>query len=318
MAETTSRVLALLDLLQTHRQWAGPALAARLGVTERTLRRDVERLRVLGYSVAATRGALGGYRLGPGERVPPLLLSDDEAVAVAVGLRLAADEGLADGEQTTLSALAKFEQVLPGALRERVNAIGGMLRSARPRTAAVAPELLGRVALACRDHERLRFHYTAADGTRSERSVEPHAVVSTHRTWVLLCSDLQRGAWRTFRLDRMTRLLETRVHFAPRELPEDAVVAPAASAGQVPAYELLVTLAMPIADVVEVFGRWSAGAEAVDERSTKWPVEAETVAGLLSALVWIPEGVEYRVEGDRRTLAAVGAGLERMRSAVQR
>lgn len=315
MAETTSRVLALLDLLQTHRQWAGPALAARLGVTERTLRRDVERLRVLGYSVAATRGALGGYRLESGARVPPLLLSDDEAVAVAVGLRLAADEGLADGEQTTLSALAKFEQVLPGALRERVNAIGGMLRSARLRTAAVAPELLGRVALACRDHERLRFHYTAADGTRSERSVEPHAVVSTHRTWVLLCWDLRRGAWRTFRLDRMTRLLETRVHFAPRELPEDAVVA---SAGQVPAYELLVTLAMPIADVVEVFGRWSAGAEAVDERSTRWPVEAETVAGLLSALVWIPEGVEYRVEGDRRTLAAVGTGLERMRSAVHR
>ncbi|QHC58328.1 YafY family protein [Rathayibacter sp. VKM Ac-2760] len=316
MAETTSRALALLDLLQTHRQWSGPALATRLGVTERTLRRDIERLRELGYSVAATRGALGGYRLEPGSRVPPLLLSDDEAVAVAVGLRLAADEGLADGERTTLSALAKFEQVLPGALRERVNAVGGVLRSARPHVTSIPPEILGRVALACRDHERLRFHYVAADGAESDRVVEPHAVVSTQRTWVLVCWDRQRDDWRTFRLDRVSRLLETRVHFEPRTLPEGDAAAFVASARRSARFELTVLLGMPLDEVHRVFGRWSTGAEALDGRWTRWPVEAETVAGLLSALVWIPAAVEYRIEGEPATLAAVTAALGRMRSAV--
>ncbi|NRG42978.1 WYL domain-containing protein [Rathayibacter sp. VKM Ac-2804] len=318
MAATTSRALALLDLLQTHRQWSGPVLAARLGVTERTLRRDVERLRELGYTVAATRGALGGYRLEAGTRVPPLLLSDDEAVAVAVGLRLAADEGLADGERTTLSALAKFEQVLPGALRERVNAVGGVLRSVRPRTASIPPEILGRIALACRDHERLRFHYVAADGAETDRVVEPHAVVSTRRTWVLVGWDRQREDWRTFRLDRVSRLLETRVHFEPRRLPEDGAAAFAASTGRTTRYELTVDLALPLEEMVRVFGRWSAGAAALDGRWTRWPVEAETVAGLLAALVWIPEGVEHRIEGDPGTRAAVRAALERMHAAASR
>ncbi|NQX17600.1 YafY family protein [Rathayibacter sp. VKM Ac-2857] len=318
MAATTSRALALLDLLQTHRQWSGPVLAARLGVTERTLRRDVERLGELGYTVAAVRGALGGYRLEAGSRVPPLLLSDDEAVAVAVGLRLAADEGLADGEHTTLSALAKFEQVLPGALRERVNAVGGVLRSARPRSASIPPEILGRIALACRDHERLRFHYVAADGAESDRVVEPHAVVSTHRTWVLVGWDRQREAWRTFRLDRVSRLLETRVHFEPRRLPGDDAAAFVASTGRTTRFELMVDLALPLEEVVRVFGRWSAGAVALDSRWTRWPVEAETVAGLLSALVWIPESVEHRMEGDPGTLAAVRAALERMHAAASR
>ncbi|MDY0911909.1 YafY family protein [Rathayibacter festucae] len=318
MAATTSRALALLALLQTHRQWSGPVLAARLGVTERTLRRDIEQLRELGYAVAATRGALGGYRLEAGSRVPPLLLSDDEAVAVAVGLRLAADEGLADGERTTLSALAKFEQVLPGALRERVNAVGGVLRSARPRTASIPPEILGRIALACRDHERLRFHYVAADGAESDRVVEPHAVVSTLRTWVLVGWDRQREDWRTFRLDRVSRLLETRVHFEPRRLPEADAAAFVASTGRSTRYELTVDLAMPLEEVVRVFGRWSAGAVALDDRWTRWPVEAETVAGLLSALVWIPEGVEHRITGDLGMLAAVRAALERMHAAAAR
>jgi predicted DNA-binding transcriptional regulator YafY len=318
MAATTSRALALLALLQTHRQWSGPVLATRLGVTERTLRRDIEQLRELGYAVAATRGALGGYRLEPGSRVPPLLLSDDEAVAVAVGLRLAADEGLADGERTTLSALAKFEQVLPSALRERVSAVGGVLRSARPRAASIPPEILGRMALACRDHERLRFHYVAADGAESDRVVEPHAVVSTHRSWVLVGWDRQREDWRTFRLDRVSRLLETRVHFEPRRLPEDDAAAFVASSGRTARYELVVDLAMPIDEVVLVFGRWSAGSVALDARWTRWPVEAETVAGLLAALVWIPVGVEHRVDGDPNTLAAVRAALERMHAAASR
>ena len=151
MAETTSRTLELLHLLQTHRQWPGPELAERLGVTDRTLRRDIERLRELGYRVAAERGANGGYRLEAGANLPPLLLTNDEAVAMAIGLRLAAAQGLVDGALTTQTALAKFEQVLPSAVRERVNALAASIAPESPRGAPVAGELLGQLALACRD-----------------------------------------------------------------------------------------------------------------------------------------------------------------------
>ncbi|MEP6980968.1 MAG: WYL domain-containing protein, partial [Nakamurella sp.] len=197
MSGATSRVLDLLCLLQTHRQWAGADLSRRLGVTERTLRRDVERLRELGYRVDATRGISGGYRLAAGSQLPPLLLSDDEAVAVAVGLRLAATQGLVDGEQTTLSALAKFEQLLPKALRRRVNALGEHLRPTQPLGGAVSPEMLGQLALACRDTERIRFRYTVADGTETERQVEPLSVVAAQRAWYLVCWDVVRADWRT-------------------------------------------------------------------------------------------------------------------------
>ncbi|SMH40519.1 transcriptional regulator [Rathayibacter oskolensis] len=311
MSETTSRVLSLLDLLQTHQQWSGPALASRLGVTERTLRRDVERLRSLGYRVLAARGAAGGYRLEAGTRVPPLLLSDDEAVTVAVGLRLAADEGLVDGERTTLSALAKFEQVLPAALRERVAAVSGLQRWGRRREAVVPQELLGRLALACRDQERIRFHYTAADGTETDRLVDPHAVVSTHRTWVVVCWDLRREGWRTFRLDRMSRVVGTRVRFEAR-VPPDAQT----DAGLDGRFRLDVVLSLPLREVIEVLGRWSAGAEALDASRTRWPVESETVEGLLSALVWIPTEVDYRLDGEPAVLDGLSTAVERVRGAL--
>ncbi|WKK71093.1 WYL domain-containing protein [Rathayibacter oskolensis] len=311
MSRTTSRVLALLDLLQTHQQWTGPVLAARLGVTERTLRRDVERLRELGYEVVAARGATGGYRLEAGARVPPLLLTDDEAVTVAVGLRLAADEGLEDGERTTLSALAKFEQVLPASLRERVNAVSRLQRWRRPRETAVPQEVLGRLALACRDQERIRFHYTAADGSESDRLVDPHAVVSTHRTWVLVCWDLRREDWRTFRLDRMSRLFGTRVRFEARIGPEAEVEAP--GEGRL---RLEVLLSLPLEEATEMLGRWSAGAVAVGGGLTRWPVDAETAEGLLSALLWIPAEVDFRLEGRPEVLEVVSTALERLRGAV--
>lgn len=319
MSETTARVLTLLDLLQTYRQWAGPALARRLGVTERTLRRDIERLRDLGYRVEATRGALGGYRLEAGSQLPPLLLTDDEAVTMAVGLRLAADEGLADGERTTLSALAKFEQVLPAALRERVNAVGGLVRAARPRDAAIPQELLGQLALACRDSERIRFHYVAGNGVESDRVVEPHAVVSGHRTWFLLCWDLRRGDWRTFRLDRMSRFFGTRVHFERRNLPEAdaaAYLQNAMAASRRRRYRAVVELELPVERVRELFGRWSVGAEAIDAERTRWPIDADTVEGLLSAILWIPADVSYRFEAPSEAVTGAVASLERMRAAL--
>src|ERR1700761_9262051 len=190
MGETTSRTLALLNLLQSHRQWSGPELAERLGVTERTLRRDVDRVRELGYRVEAVRGPLGGYRLEAGGALPPLLLTNDEAVSVAIGLRLAAQQGLVDGELTTQSALAKFEQVLPSALRRRVNALATTVEADSPRSPSVDQDLLGFLALACRDQERIRFSYEARDAAQTDRVVEPHALVAEAKAWFLVAWDL--------------------------------------------------------------------------------------------------------------------------------
>ncbi|WP_440708470.1 helix-turn-helix transcriptional regulator [Herbiconiux sp. YIM B11900] len=331
MAETTSRILSLLSLLQTHRQWPGAELAQRLGVTERTLRRDIERLRELGYQVDATRGLSGGYRLEAGARMPPLLLTDDEAVATAIGLRMTAGRGLVDGESTTLSALAKFEQVLPPALRDRVNALGGVLqptarrswngvgRAADPLpTPAVPHDLLGRLALACRDHERIRFRYTAADGAESARTVDPHALVASLRSWFLVCWDVQREDWRSFRLDRMSDFFGTRLLVAPRELPEaDAArFLENSIAGMRRTVSLEVRLALPLERFQEAFGGYAEGAEAIDGHRTRWPIHGDTLEVTLSRLLWIPPGVDYELHGPPELLERAAEIAERMRRAI--
>jgi predicted DNA-binding transcriptional regulator YafY len=322
MAETTSRILALLNLLQTHRQWAGGDLALRLGVTERTLRRDIERLRDLGYRVEATRGAAGGYRLEAGSQLPPLLLTDDEAVTMAIGLRVAATQGLTDGEQTTLTALAKFEQVLPAALRQRVNAVAGFVQpqspSSRPGDAPVSQELLGQLALACRDRERIRFHYEAAGGVGSDRVVEPHTLVAAARRWFFVCWDLQRDDWRTFRVDRMSRFFGTRLRFEPRELPAADAAAFVASALASLRRRLsgAAHLRMPLAVMREEFGPWASEAEAIDAEWTRWPIAGDSLETMLASLVWIPPGVEYTLHGPPEFLAFAAEAAERMRSAV--
>lgn len=322
MAQTTSRVLALLNLLQTHRQWSGPELAERLGVTERTMRRDIERLRELGYEVAATRGSAGGYRLEAGSSLPPLLLTNDEAVTMAIGLRLAASEGIDDGEQTTLSALIKLEQVLPSALRTRVSALGEHVRRDAPGRGPddepLSPELLAQLALACRDSERIRFHYTTAAGVESDRLVEPHSLVVVSRRWFLLCWDTTRDAWRTFRLDRMSRFFATHVRVEPRELPaEDAAAFVRESSpvmwGRVTAE---VVLDIPVDEARALLGRWGADAVAIDERSTSWPIRADSAPGLLSALVWIPATVPFEVRANDETLAGLRAATDRLRSVL--
>ena len=193
MSDTTTRALSLLNLLQTHRHWPGTELAERLGVTERTVRRDVERLRELGYRIESAPGVAGGYRLEAGSAVPPLLLTDEEAVAMAIGLRVAAAQRLVGGPETALTALAKLEQVLPAPLRRRVTALADAVQPAGIRTGeAVSTEVLGELALACRDHERVRFTYTAASGEVSRRRVEPYTLAPADRHWYLLCWDVER------------------------------------------------------------------------------------------------------------------------------
>jgi predicted DNA-binding transcriptional regulator YafY len=318
MAETTTRILSLLGLLQAHRQWSGPELADRLGVTERTLRRDVERVRELGYRVDAVRGPLGGYRLEAGGSLPPLLLTENEAVTMAIGLRVAAQQGLVDGELTTQSALAKFEQVLPPALRRRVNALATHLQAETPRTPTVSQEVLGSLALACRDSERIRFSYEDGRGAVTDRLVEPHALVVARRNWFLVCWDLRREDWRTFRVDRMSRLFGTRLRFEPRDLPDgDAAAYVAASVASLRnSFRMGVLLQMPLDAARAAFGPWGSRATAIDAGTTLWSVEGESIEHLFGALAWIPAGVEYTLEGDPELLQFVRDAAARAAAAV--
>ncbi|WP_433338976.1 helix-turn-helix transcriptional regulator [Spirillospora sp. CA-294931] len=227
MLETSARLLRLLSLLQTHRDWSGRELAERLGVTTRTVRRDVDRLRELGYPVHAAMGALGGYRLGAGASLPPLLLDDDEAVAVTVGLQGAASGGVEGIEEASLRALNKVEQVLPSRLRQRVGALGGAMVTmpARPGGPSVTADLLTTLSAAIRAAETLRFEYVRHDGTPSVREVEPHRLVSWGRRWYLLGWDTGRDDWRTFRADRISPRTPNGPRFTHRDPPDGDVTA---------------------------------------------------------------------------------------------
>ncbi len=203
MVQTSARLLALLSLLQVRREWTGRELAERLEVGARTIRRDVDKLRSLGYPVEAAPGVAGGYRLGAGAELPPLLLDDAEAVAVAVGLRTAAGGSIAGIEETSVRALAKLEQVLPARLRRRVSALGDATSSFAVDGPRIDPELLATLAAACRDGHKVRFHYVTKDERAAERRTEPAAVVHSGYRWYLLAFDLDRDDWRTFRVDRI-------------------------------------------------------------------------------------------------------------------
>ncbi|MEV0593621.1 helix-turn-helix transcriptional regulator [Nonomuraea cavernae] len=225
MLDTSARLLKLLSLLQAHRDWSGPQLSERLGVSTRTIRNDVERLRSLGYPVHATPGVAGGYRLGAGAALPPLLLDDEEAVAVAVGLGRAAGGGVDGIEETSVRALAKLEQVLPSRLRSRINALNTYTVQIPGKSPSVPPGVLTAIAVSARDHERLRFDYTGHDGSTGARDVEPHRLVHRRGRWYLVGYDVERKDWRTFRVDRITPRTPSGPRFTPRELPGDGDVA---------------------------------------------------------------------------------------------
>jgi predicted DNA-binding transcriptional regulator YafY len=216
---TSSRLLTLLSLLQGRRDWPGQELADRLDVSLRTVRRDIDRLREFGYPVESLTGPAGGYRLAAGAAMPPLLLDDDEAIAIAVGLRTAARASVTGIEETSLRALVKLEQVLPAHLRRRVQALGSATMTLGGSGGPTAdPQALTLIAAACRDRERVRFHYRAGDGAASRREVEPHSLVNVGRRWYLVAWDCGRRDWRTFRVDRLTRPAAG-ARFHPRELP---------------------------------------------------------------------------------------------------
>jgi predicted DNA-binding transcriptional regulator YafY len=217
---STERVLRLLALLQHRPSWTATELAAELGVTDRSVRRDVERLRGLGYPVHATPGVGGGYQLGAGTRLPPLLLDDDEAIATAVSLRLAAGGTVAGAGDAALRALAKLDQVMPPRLRAEVRAVHGATDTLTGPGVQIDADVLVTLARACRDAVRVRFTYADRAGTERERTVEPVRMVATARRWYLMAHDVDRDDWRTFRLDRMRAVTATTWRFRPREHPD--------------------------------------------------------------------------------------------------
>ncbi|WP_425953904.1 helix-turn-helix transcriptional regulator [Xylanimonas sp. McL0601] len=229
MLTTSARLLEVLTLLQVRRDWTAAELARRCGVSTRTVRADVDRLRQLGYPVESRPGVTGGYRLGAGAELPPLVLDGDEAVAVAAGLRAGVGGGAPGLEEPSLRALAKLEQVLPSALRHRVEAVRQATASVPPGgfgdppPSPVDPAMLGAAAAAVRANERLRFGYVRRDGTEATRHVEPYRLVSWGARWYLMAWDLDRADWRVFRVDRMQPRPPTGARFTPRELPEDPV-----------------------------------------------------------------------------------------------
>ncbi|UED85730.1 helix-turn-helix transcriptional regulator [Streptomyces profundus] len=285
----SARLLRLLSLLQSGQDRSGGELAERLGVTARTVRRDVERLRALGYPVLAARGT-AGYRLVAGAALPPLLLDDEEAIAVAVALATTASSAVTGIEETSLRALAKLEQVLPGRLRHRVQTLG----TATVQVSAAGPEVGGEtlmaLAEASRRRERLRFDYTDSHGRRAVREVEPHHIVCFVRHWYLIAWDVHRDDWRTFRIDRLVPRTPTGPRFAPRPPPDGdpaAYLARRLSFGTWP-HRATVTLHEPIEEVTERVWPGMGVLEAVDEASCRLRVGADSVA----SLVWMITSVD--------------------------
>jgi predicted DNA-binding transcriptional regulator YafY len=252
MLPTSARLLRLLTLMQTRPAWVGADLARRLEVTDRTLRRDVDKLRSLGYPVQSTVGTGGGYRLGAGTSLPPLLFDNDEAVAVVLGLRT--NTAGNNVEEASARALAKLEQLLPTRLRRRIAALQTAIVSVpRGNLPAVNPRTLTALAASCHERHRVAFDYLGNSGETSRRSVEPHRLVHTGRRWYLVAWDVNRGDWRTFRVDRVGTVTESGAPFAARPPPDEDLARYVSKGAAVAAYPVRarVVLLAPLARAAE-------------------------------------------------------------------
>ncbi|MER7420714.1 YafY family protein [Micromonospora peucetia] len=296
MSDTPGRLLTLLSLLQTPREWPGSELAARLDVSLRTIRRDVERLRELGYPVRATMGADGGYRLVAGRAMPPLLLDDEEAVAIAVGLRTAAGHAVTGIEEASVRALGKLEQVLPARLRHRVGALAAatetLLTWSRP---TVDPERLTGLAAAVTNRERLRFTYRRHDGVAAERRVEPYRLVSAGRRWYLVGYDNDRDDWRIFRVDRIGEPVSIGVRAVPRQLPApDAAAYLTEKLNELtPVHRAVATLHTPVESVAGRVGDSPGDLVPIDADSCRLSSHTDTLEWLAWRLLTL--GCEFEV-----------------------
>jgi predicted DNA-binding transcriptional regulator YafY len=316
MSQTSSRLLELLSLLQGRREWPGAELADRLEVSGRTIRRDVERLRELGYPVESLTGPAGGYRLRAGTAMPPLLLDDEEAIAIAVGLRTAARASVTGIEEAAVRALVKLEQVLPAHLRRRVGALGSATIAPPVGGPTVDPQHLTVIAAACRDTQRLRFAYRRRDGTDSRREVEPHTLVNLGRRWYLVAWDRGREDWRTFRVDRLARPASSGVRFTPRRLPakDAAAYVERSITGAPHRFEARITLHAP-ADAItgRVPPHWGT-IQPIDGRTCEFRAGDDDIGWLAMRLAMLD--VDFDVHEPPELIERLGALGRRLSRAV--
>lgn len=296
--QTSGRLLTLLSLLQARRDWPGAELARRLEVSGRTVRRDIERLRGLGYPVESLTGPTGGYTLRAGTAMPPLLLEDDEAIAIAVGLRTAARASVAGIDEAAVRALVKLEQVLPAPLRRRVAALSSATETLPGGGPMVDPQHLTVLASACRDSELLRFAYRDRGGAESRREVEPWSVVNTGRRWYLVGWDRAREDWRTFRVDRLTRPGATGVRFTPRELPAPnaATFVTRSIADRPHRYEARVVIHAPADEARTRIPQWWGAIEPLDDGTCEYRTGDDDLYWLAVRISMLA-GFDFEVDG---------------------
>lgn len=314
MLRTSHRLLRLLSLLQSRRHWTGGDLSAELEIDRRTLRRDVDRLRELGYPVQASSGPGGGYALGSGASMPPVLLEDDEAVAVAVALRTAAGS-VAHMEETAIGLLAKLDQWLPARLRRRASALYSVTVSLPGHAVASPVDDLTAIAIACRDGFRLRIDYADRDGNASKRTLEPLRLAHSGSRWYLLAWDLQREDWRTFRVDRMQRIETTAAQFPPRAFPGDVAEYLARSISQPPArHRARVKLTGSAETLAPRIPVWAGVLQALDDHHCLLDTGIESAEELLAQLAFI--GIEFELIDDGGLGDALRQALERLQRGV--
>jgi predicted DNA-binding transcriptional regulator YafY len=315
MLSTSSRLLSLLALLQTRRDWSGAELADRLEVSGRTIRRDVDRLRTLGYPVESLAGPAGGYRLRAGTAMPPLLLDEEEAIAIAVGLRTAARASVTGIEETSIRALVKLEQVLPQHLRRRVAALGSATVAPPATGPTVDPQHLTTIAAACRDGECLRFDYRSRDGARSRRAVEPRALVNLGRRWYLVAWDRRREDWRTFRVDRIARPAATGARTTPRALPAaDAAAYVRQSIAGGSRYEARVTVHAAAEDVAARIPSVADGLTPIDAQRCEYRTSDDDLEWLALRIAML--GVDVDVHEPPELVAQLKLLAGRLRRAT--
>lgn len=317
MSDPTARTLALLSLLQTHRLWRGGDLADELGVSERTVRRDVDRLRNLGYAVDAEPGTDGGYRLAVGAHLPPLLVTDDEAVALTVGMRATALSAIEGIEESSVALMAKLDDVLPDRLRRRIDALQQsveiMTWSNEPATVRAAD--LTVLSQGCRDGEEVRFAYRRRDGDETSRLVQPHHLVAAGRRWYLVGWDVRRNDWRTFRVDRMAEPALAGARFERRPLPaSDAATFVRDSMSAMAAEHRAVVLVSASTADLEALGHWVAnGSEAVADGRSRMVVRASEPAGVASTIAFVATRFDIEIDEApdevRRLVASAAARL---------
>ena len=285
MLKTSARLLRLLWLLQSRRYWSGAELSERVEVDARTVRRDIDRLRELGYAVEASPGLGGGYQLKAGSALPPVLLDDEEAVTVAVAVRAAASS-IGRMEETAIGLLAKLDQLLPLRLRRRASALHSVTISLAHSERAPAIGVLTQVACACRDHLKLRIGYRDRGGNVTSRTLEPLRLVHTGRLWYLVAWDPAREDWRTFRMDRLERIAATGPKFIPREFPGDIAAYVSRSITQVPyRYRMRIRLKGSLEELARRIPRWCGVLEVLDEESCALSTGADSIEVLAAQVV---------------------------------